>query len=117
MVTVTHTIDATGKALGRIATEAASVLMGKHSTAFARNKTADVSVRIVNAAKMRVTEKKNLGKTYSRYSGYPGGLKEETLASLTTRRGHEEVLKKAIRGMMPANRLRPVALKNLSIEA
>ncbi len=117
MATVTHTIDAAGKPLGRIATEAASVLMGKHSTAFARNKTADVSVRIVNAAKMRVTEKKGREKTYRRYTGYPGGLKEETLAALVTRRGHAEALTKAIRGMMPRNRLRPVALKNLSIEA
>ncbi len=117
MTTTVHTIDAAGKALGRVATEAASVLMGKHSSAFARNTVAPVSVRIVNAAKMRTTEKKGRTTTYRRYSGYPGGLKEETRASLVARRGHAEVLQKAIRGMMPRNRLRPVALKNLSIEA
>ncbi len=115
MATTTHTIDAQGKTLGRIATEAASVLMGKHSTAFARNKTADVAVHIVNAAGMRITERKTLQKTYRRYSGYPGGLKTETLSALIARRGRAEVLKKAIRGMIPNNRLRPIVLKNLSI--
>jgi large subunit ribosomal protein L13 len=115
MATTTHTIDAAGKPLGRIATEAASVLMGKHSTAFARNKTADVTVHIANASKMRMTERKSLQTTHRRYSGYPGGLKTETLSALIARRGYSEALKKAIRGMIPNNRLRPIVLKNLSI--
>lgn len=108
-----HTIDATGKPLGRIAAEAASVLMGKNSVAFAKNRIPDVEVRIANAAKLAISERKASAKTYSRYSGYPGGLKQESFSALTTRHGFEEAVRRAVSGMLPKNRSRQRTLKNL----
>ncbi|NTV44260.1 MAG: 50S ribosomal protein L13 [Candidatus Yonathbacteria bacterium] len=111
-----HTIDAQGKSLGRVATEAASVLMGKNTVTFARNITPDVQVRIVNASKAAVSDKKKGEKVYTRYSGYPGGLKGETLAQVIARKGYQEVFRRAVKGMLPKNRLQPVMMKRLTVE-
>ena len=111
-----HTIDAEGKSMGRVATEAASVLMGKNTVAFARNIAPDVSVRIVNASKAAISDKKKDEKVYTRYSGYPGGLKAETLAHLIDQKGYSEAFRRAVKGMLPKNKLQPVMLKHLFIE-
>lgn len=109
-----HTIDAKGKRIGRVATEASSVLLGKDSPDFAKNVTASVHVRIENARLLDIPEKR-AAEEFERYSGYPGGLKRERLGHLAKRRGHSEVLRRVISGMLPKNRLRKPRMKNLEI--
>lgn len=110
----TYTIDATGKRLGKVATEAASILLGKDQTNFARHTVADVTVTIENAGKLDIPEKKK-GEIYQTFSGYPGGRSEETLEHLADRRGIEEVIRRTVAGMIPNNRLKKPRLKNLII--
>lgn len=110
-----HVINAAGKRLGRVASEAAMILMGKHTTAFSKHLPGDASVAIENASKLVIHEGKRIQKTYKRYSGYPGGLKEEKLASLASRRGYGELLKHAVKGMLPKNKLQALRMKRLSI--
>ena len=109
------TIDAKGKKIGRVATEAAHHLMGKDSTDFARNKVAEVTVEIVNASQVDIHPKKFVQKEYKSFSGYPSGLKHTKLQDVIAKKGYEEVLKTAVRGMLPGNKLRPIILKNLTI--
>lgn len=97
-------IDADGAVLGRLATQAAATLRGKHKATFTPNLDTGDPVVIVNAAKIKVTGKKLADKQYIRHSGYPGGLKAETLERLLARRP-EEVVRRAVRGMLPQNRL------------
>lgn len=111
-----HTIDAKGKRLGNVATEAASVLLGKHSPQFTKNLVFSVSVEIVNARLMDITEKKRDMEVYKTYSGYPSGQRVETLGHLANRRGYSEVLTRTIGGMLPKNKLHKDRMKNLSIK-
>ncbi len=110
-----HTIDASGKKIGRVASEAAVLLRGKDTPAFERNVAPSVTVRIVNASKVSVTAAKLKNKNYKRYSGYPGGLKHTTMERTVEKKGYEEVFKKAVYGMLPANKLRPIFMKNLMV--
>ncbi len=110
-----YKIDAEGKTIGRVASEAAKVLMGKDSPEYKPNVVVSVAVQIVNASKSNISEKKKVGKTYSRYSGYPGGQKVRNLEDLISKKGISEVYKKAVYGMLPGNRLRSERMKNLSI--
>jgi large subunit ribosomal protein L13 len=111
----TYAIDATGKRLGVVATEAAKVLLGKDNADFAKHTVAPVTVTITNAAKLDITEKKKLNEVYQTYSGYPGGLRSETLGHLGDRRGYAEALRRTIGGMLPNNKLKKPMLKNLII--
>lgn len=108
-------IDAKGKKLGRVATQAASILMGKNSVTFARHKTPDVKVEISNVAQLSISEKHRKDITYAHFSGYQGGLRFENLDALAKRRGYKEVVMHAVRGMIPKNKLRPEMLKRLVI--
>lgn len=110
-----YSIDAENKKIGRIATEAAVYLMGKNLKDFKRNNVSDVKVEIKNASKVSVNQTKFETKTYSRYSGYPGGLKQPTMAQVTAKKGFREVIKEAVSGMLPKNKLRTKMLKNLVI--
>ncbi len=110
----THTIDATGKRLGKLATETAAVLLGKDKSDFAKHLAADVTVEIVNASKLDIPEKKK-AEIYQTYSGFHGGRKTETLEKLATRRGYGEVVRRTIAGMLPSNKLKKVLLKQLVI--
>jgi len=112
--TRTYTIDAAGKRLGIVATEAATYLMGKDQPDFSKNTIAPVQVTIENASKLDMTEKKQK-EIYQRYSGYPGGRKEETFAHLAERLGYAEPVKRTVRGMLPSNKLRTEMMKNLTI--
>ncbi len=109
-----YEIDATGKRLGRVASQAAVILLGKDSSDFARHTTAAVTVKITNASLLDITAKKKK-EIYQTYSGYPGGRKVETLEHLGRRRGYAEVLRRSISGMLPKNKLRTPRLKNLTI--
>src|SRR3972149_3032526 len=97
-------LDADGQILGRLATQVATLLMGKHKALFSPHLDTGDHVVIVNAASVRVTGKKLEQKVYYRHSGYPGGLREETLGSLLKRKP-TWVLEHAVRGMLPKTRL------------
>lgn len=111
-----HTIDAQGKTLGRVATAAAAILIGKHTTSFVKNKVGEDTVEIVNASKVAVTGSKMGEKRYKRYSGYPGGLKETPMREMIDKKGHAEILRIAVYGMLPKNKLRSIRIKKLSIQ-
>lgn len=112
----TVTIDARGRTLGRVASEAASALRGKNSPSFAPNEIPNISVVIKNATLTDISQKKKKGETYERYSGYPSGRTVSTMEKVLAEKGVEEVYRIAVRGMLPANKLRPVAMKNLIVE-
>jgi large subunit ribosomal protein L13 len=113
MEEIAYTVDATDRPIGRVATEAASILLGKHSTEFTRNNVAPVRVTVANSSKLKISEKKRSQKDYQRYSGYPGGLKIQSLQDLINKKGYEEVLRKDIYGMLPGNRLRAERMKRV----
>ena len=113
--TVSYTVDAKGRTLGRVASEAASALLGKKSVHYVRNFVIPTQVEIVNASKLVISEKKMLQKEYDRYTGHPGGRRVQTLAMLKEKKGIEEVLRKAVDGMIPRNKLRKDRMKRLSI--
>ncbi len=115
MTKETYTIDANGKAIGRVASEAALCLLGKSTPDFARHLVKDLSVTIVNAKKVKVSQKKMKVKRYKTYSGYPGGLKERSMEELIDRKGMKEVIYHAIKGMLPKNKLQEKRLQNLTI--
>jgi large subunit ribosomal protein L13 len=111
-----HVIDADGAVLGRLATEAATLLRGKHKPTWAPHVDTGDHVIVVNAARLRVPERKATGKLYYRHSGYPGGLRAETLEHLMAR-NPERVVRLAVRGMLPKNRLGRRQLKKLRVYA
>ena len=109
-------VDADGATLGRLATEVATILRGKHKTIFSPHLDTGDPVIVVNAAKVRVTGNKLKAKNYVRHSGYPGGLRSETLEQLLARRP-EEVVRRAVRGMLPRNRLGEQMSRKLHVYA
>ncbi len=109
-----HVVDIKGRTLGRVATEIAVMLMGKKKPYFVRNLDCGDHVVVINAKDVGVTGKKELDKKYYRHSGYPGGFKSETLGELRMRKP-EEIIKEAVKGMLPQNRLRDRMLKRLHV--
>lgn len=109
-----HVIDAQDRILGKVATEAASLLMGKHKTIFCRNLDTGDFVVVLNAEKIRVTGNKMKQKTYYRHSGYPGGLKSTSLGEMMEI-DPTRVIKYAVKGMLPHNRLGASMLKKLKV--
>ena len=109
-----YIIDSTNKRLGRVATEAASVLLGKNTTHFAKNIVEPITVRIVNASQLDISEKRGT-EEFQRYSGYPGGRNVETLAHLGKRRGYGEVVRRVVNGMLPKNKLQKLRMHNLEV--
>ena len=110
------TINAAGKRIGRLASEISIILNGKDSVEYVPNRAPNVSVEVENASGMQVDRKKKEGKVYQRYTGYFGGRKEITLGALVKKKGFSEVLRRAVYGMLPGNRLRNVKMKNLHIQ-
>lgn len=112
----TYTIDAGGQTLGRVATAAAKALMGKTRADYVPHVNSNVKVRVVNASKIYSRERKRQQKTYTSYSGYPGGFKQETWAHLSSRTGgNAEALRRAVSRMLPSNTMKTSRLKNLTI--
>jgi len=109
-----YTIDAAGKRLGRIATEAAHVLLGKDQPDVVKNLVAPVTVKITNVSKLDISEKR-AQEEFQTYSGYPGGQKIETLGHLANRRGYGEVVTRVISGMLPKNKLHKLRMRNLEV--
>jgi large subunit ribosomal protein L13 len=111
-----YVVDADGLVLGRLATEVARVLRGKHKPIFTPNLDTGDHVIIVNADKVVLTSDKGDRKKVYRHSGYPGGLKTETFGSLLARRP-EEAVRRSIRGMIPKTRLGRQQLTKLKVYA
>ena len=110
-----HVLDAKDKKIGRVASEAAKILMGKNSPEFARNVVPAVKVEIVNASKADISEKKKNTRFHITYSGYPGGQKRELLGKLIERKGTAEAFKRAVKGMLPDNKLKSKMMLNLTV--
>jgi large subunit ribosomal protein L13 len=111
----THTIDAKDKSLGRIATGIAVLLRGKQKPEFVPYKDIGDFVVVKNIEKVRITGKKMEQKKYYHHSGWMGGLKEISLKDLF-KKNPSEVLKKAVYGMLPKNKLRSEQIKRLKFE-
>ncbi len=109
------TIDATDKKIGRVAQQAAMILMGKDTPMYETNKIVSEGVHIINASKADISEKKKREKEYKWFTGYPSGLKSRTMDEMITKRGVSEIYRKAIMGMLPKNRLRAEMIKKLKI--
>lgn len=109
-------VDATGMTLGRLATQIATVLRGKHKPIYSPHMDTGDFVIVVNAHKVRVTGRKLDQKFYYRHSGYPGGLKQISLRDQLDRHP-DRVIRLAVRGMLPKNRLGRQMIKKLKIYA
>lgn len=112
---LSYTVDASGRTLGRVASEAAQALLGKKSPHYVRNKVLPVTVTIKNASKLSLPEKRVAQKEYTRYTGYPGGLRHFTLTDVKTKKGIAEVVRRTVDGMIPRNKLRKERMKRLII--
>ncbi len=111
-----YVVDATGQTLGRLATQIAAVLRGKHKPIYTPSMDCGDFVIVVNADKVRVTGRKLDNKMYYRFSGYPGGLTEITLRDQLARHP-ERVIEAAVKGMLNRNRLRDQLMKKLKVYA
>ncbi len=109
-------VDATGKTLGRLATQIADALRGKRKPEYTPHVDVGDFVIVVNAEKISVTGNKREEKRYYRHSGYPGGLRSRTLEEMLDRRP-EEVIRLAVKGMLPRNRLARAQLRKLKVYA
>src|SRR5204863_1232831 len=111
-----YVVDASGQTLGRLATEIANTLRGKRKPTYTPHVDTGDFVIVVNAKQIRVTGNKLADKRYYRHSGYPGGLKSRTLQEMLDRRP-EEVIRRAVKGMLPRNRLARKQLTKLKVYA
>ncbi|GBD45874.1 50S ribosomal protein L13 [bacterium HR41] len=109
-----YVVDAAGKTLGRLATQIADVLRGKHKPEYTPHVDVGDFVIVVNAERVAVTGRKREQKIYYRHSGYPGGLRHRTLAEQLERQP-EEVIRLAVKGMLPRNRLARQQLRKLKV--
>lgn len=109
-------VDAEGQTLGRLAAEVAKVLRGKHKPTFTPHVDTGDYVIVVNAAKVKLTGKKLIQKTYFRHSGYPGGAKFTQAGHMLETRP-ERVVEMAVRGMLPKNKLGEQMYRKLSVYA
>ncbi len=110
-----HTIDATGKPVGRIATQVAHLLMGKHRVDFERNQVAPVKVVITNASQVALRPSKRAAQEYLSYSGHPSGQTRRSMDKVIEKHGYGEIVRRAVYGMLPTNRLRKQLMKQLVI--
>lgn len=116
MTTNNHTIDATNRPLGRLASEVAALLNAKNSVNFVKHRVNEVTVKVINAGKIKITGKKMMESVHKNYSGYPGGLKQTPLVHVVAKKGYTELLTHAVNGMLPKNKLQGIRMKNLVIE-
>jgi len=109
-----HTIDATNKILGRLAVEVANLLRGKNKPNFVPYLVQGDDVVVVNTDKIKVTGRKMKQKIYYQHSGYPGGIKETKLEE-AMKKDSRQVIRKAVYGMLPKNKLRDKVIKKLKL--
>ena len=111
-----HVIDASGQILGKLATQVANLLMGKHKPTFVPYLDTGDFVIVLNATKVKVTGKKPKQKTYYHHTGYPGGIKAETYEELMATHP-TRIIEHAVKGMLPHNRLGRAMFKKLKVYA
>lgn len=111
-----HIIDAADKVLGRIASQIAVLLRGKNKPGFAPYKDIGDFVTVKNADKLKFTGKKFENKIYYRHTLYMGGLKKQTMKEIYHKKGHSEILRKAVMGMLTKNKLRAKQIKRLKFK-
>ena len=111
-----YVVDATDKILGRLATKVASIIRGKNKVIFSPHQDVGDEVIVINASKIKVTGKKMLVKEYKRFSYYPGGLNIETLETVMKKKP-EFVIRHAVRGMLPKNKLGDKLITKLRVYA
>ena len=111
-----HLVDASGLPIGRLASEIAQILRGKHKPQYAPHLDVGDHVVVVNASEIAITSKKPEQKMYHSHSGFPGGIKSESFNSLRQRKP-ERIIERAVWGMLPKNRLGRAILKKLHIYA
>lgn len=116
MKTEQKIIDASGRTLGRVASEVAMSLMGKTRATFERNKYSGFPVKVMNASKLKITTKKLAEIFHTRYSGIPGGLRVLKGTETAEKQGLKELIRLATYQMLPDNKLRRIMMKNLKIE-
>jgi len=116
MKPTTYTIDATGRTLGRVASEAAQALLGKKSVHFIKNEVLPMSVVVENVAKLSIPERRLNEKEYVHFTGHVGGLRTTTLPELLAKKGVEYVFRQTVEGMIPRNKLRNARMKQLVIK-
>ena len=109
-----YVIDAKDQVLGRISTKIAAILRGKHNPMFSPNLDLGDYVVVINADKVKLTRNKELQKTYDRYSGYPGGLKQISYKRMMSEHP-ERIIENAVKGMLPKNALGRQMLKKLKV--
>jgi len=109
-----YIIDAEGMILGRMCTQIAAMLRGKHKASYTPHVDTGDNIIVINAEKIKLTGKKMTDKQYVRYSGYPGGQRFETPASLLAKKP-ERIVEKAVKGMLPKNRLGRAMFKKLFV--
>ena len=114
MVKKWHLVNAENKTLGRLSSKISSILMGKNKAQFSKNSDLGDFVVIINAEKIRLTGNKESQKKYYRHSGYPGGLKTQTFQNLVEQKP-EEIILKAVKGMLPKNKLATKMLAKLKV--
>jgi len=108
-------IDASGRRLGRLASEIAVLLQGKNRADYAPNLSGSTIVTIENIDNLEVTDAKKQDKMYQNFSGYPGGLKTQNMNAIIAKKGMAEILRSAVRGMLPKNKLQKIRMGNLII--
>ena len=114
MVKKWHLVNAENKTLGRLSSKISSILMGKNKAQFSKNSDLGDFVVIINAEKIRLTGNKESQKKYYSHTGYPGGLKTQTFQNLVEQKP-EEIILKAVKGMLPKNKLATKMLAKLKV--
>ena len=107
-------IDVAGQSLGRSAADIAHLLLGKGRVRAGKNEVAGVKVEISNVDQLQISDKKMESKEYESFSGYPGGLRKRKMSHVVKEHGNKEILLRAIRGMLPRNKLLKSRLNNIT---
>jgi large subunit ribosomal protein L13 len=110
-------INASGQKLGRLASKIAVLLQGKDLADYAPNKVMPVEVVVNNISELDIPENKLANKQYQSFSGYPGGLKHQNMQQVIDNKGIAEILRRAVKGMLPKNKLQKLRMQNLIIES
>ena len=111
-----YTIDAKGRALGRVASEVAAVLRGKNDASFKENVVPNIKLTVLNVSQIKLTGQKSKQKKYKAYAGYPGSLKSVPIERVIDKKGVSFVFKTAVLGMLPKSKLQIKMIKNLIIK-
>lgn len=111
-----YTIDAKGRALGRVASEAAAILRGKNDANFQENAAPNIKLTVLNVDSIKLTGQKSKQKEYKTYAGYPGSLKSTPIERAIEKKGKSFIFRTAVLGMLPKSKLQIKMIKNLILK-